>query len=379
MESFEQEKSSSNKYYYRNRRTGKTQWGDRTFFNTNIYLPYGWIRLNIDGRKHVYRYFGKNNYDSSFYAPEMKDLVEMTYKQLEDLESDKDFDVVQDVQKEMCRRNKLFRSIAQYLKIDCDGIIDESLEYIAKTSLDDVIRLIEQEEEKNLGKYATLTAFQRIRRDQNLTFFSETSIRELCGLNTRDVEASNALHASENCICPITAFLCKNPVVCNNSQTMDKKSAEKIFRLAQRTGRPALCPITRDVITSFVPNIFAKQTIVAFVEKYENQKGGDWKAIIDLCRDYRTKDTEEDDTEEDDTEEDDIEHLHEPIFETPEELAERLELERFQRELADEIWAEEEVRREHLRDDDESSSSSEGGGGFYASASGSGGWFLPEA
>ena len=26
MESFEQEKSSSGKYYYRNRRTGKTEW-----------------------------------------------------------------------------------------------------------------------------------------------------------------------------------------------------------------------------------------------------------------------------------------------------------------------------------------------------------------
>ena len=357
MESFEQQKSSSGKYYYRNRRTGQTQWGDRTFFNTNIYLPYGWIRLNIDGRKHVYKYFGKNNYDSSFYAPEMKDLIEMTYKELEDLESDKDLDVVQDVQNEMCRRNKLLRTIAQYLKIDYEGIIDESLEYIAKSSLDDVIRIIEQEEEKNLGKYATLTAFQRIRRDQNITFSSEKSIRELCGLNTRDVEASNALHASENCICPITTFLCKTPVVCSNGQTMDKKSAEKLFRIAQRTGTPVLCPITRDVITSFVPSIFAKQTIVAFVEKYENQKGGNWKAIIDLCREYRTK--------EDATEEDDIEELHEPIFETPEELAERLELERFQRELVDDIWAEEEVRRiEHLRDEDEESSrssDSEGG------------------
>jgi hypothetical protein len=257
----------------------------------------------------------------------------------------------------MCRRNKLLRTIAQYLKIDYEGIIDESLEYIAKSSLDDVIRIIEQEEEKNLGKYATLTAFQRIRRDQNITFSSEKSIRELCGLNTRDVEASNALHASENCICPITTFLCKTPVVCSNGQTMDKKSAEKLFRIAQRTGTPVLCPITRDVITSFVPSIFAKQTIVAFVEKYENQKGGNWKAIIDLCREYRTK--------EDATEEDDIEELHEPIFETPEELAERLELERFQRELVDDIWAEEEVRRiEHLRDEDEESSrssDSEGG------------------
>lgn len=348
MESFEQKKSSSGKYYYRNRRTGQTQWGDRTFFNTNIYLPYGWIRLNIDGLKHVYKYFGKNNYDSSFYAPEMKDLVEMSYKELEELEYDKDLDVVEYVQKEMCRRNKLFRTIAQYLKIDSEGIIDESLEYIAENSLNDVITLIEQEE-KNLGKYATLTAFQRIRREQNITFCSETSIRELCGLNTRDVEASNALHASENCICPITTFLCKNPVVCSNGQTMDKKSVEKLFRIAQRTGTPALCPITRDVITSFVPNIFAKQTIVAFVEKYENQKGGNWKAIIDLCREYRTK--------EDDTEEDDIEELHEPFFETPEELAERLELERFQRELVDDIWAEEEVRRiEHLREEDDSNS-----------------------
>jgi hypothetical protein len=349
MESFEQEKSSSGKYYYRNRRTGQTQWGYRTFFNTNIYLPYGWICLNIDRLKHVYRYFGKNNYDSSFYAPEMKDLVEMSYKELEDLESDNDLDVVRDVQKEMCRRNKLFRTIAQYLNIDSEGIIDESLEYISKSSLDDVIRLIQQEERQNLGEYASLTAFQRFRRGQNLTFYSERSIRELCGLNTRDVEASNALHASENCICPITTFLCKNPVVCSNGQTMDKKSAEKLLRIAQRTGKPALCPLTRDVITSFVPSIFAKQTIVAFVEKYENQKGGNWKAIIDLCRNYRTK--------EDDTEEDDIEELHEPIFETPEELAERLELERFQRELVDDIWAEEEVRRiEHLREEDDSNS-----------------------
>ena len=364
MESFEQEKSSSGKYYYRNRRTGKTQWGNKTFFNTNIQLPYGWVRLDIDGIKHVYKYFGKNNYDSSFYAPEMKDLVEMTYKELEDLESDKDLDVVQDAQKEMCRRNKLFRTIAQYLKIDSDGIIDESLEYIAKNSLENVIRLIEQEEAQNLGEYASLTAFQRIRSEKG-TFYFERSIRELCGLNTRDTEAANALHASENCICPITTFLCKNPVVCSNGQTMDKKSVEKLFRIAQRTGTPALCPITRDVITSFVPSIFAKQTIVAFVEKYENQKGGNWKAIIDLCREFRTEDTEEDDIEEDD-----IGELHEPIFETPEELAQRLELEQFQRELVDDIWAEEEDRRiEHLREEDLESSIS------ISSDSGDRGWY----
>ena len=65
MDSFEQEKSSSGKYYYRNRRTGKTQWGDKTFFNTNIRLPYGWICLDING-KHVYKYFGKNNYTNLY-------------------------------------------------------------------------------------------------------------------------------------------------------------------------------------------------------------------------------------------------------------------------------------------------------------------------
>ena len=76
------------------------------------------------------------------------------------------------------------------------------------------------------------------------------------------------------------------------------------------------------------------------MKRRKNQKGGNWKAIIDLCREFRTEDTEEDDIEEDD-----IGELHEPIFETPEELAQRLELEQFQRELVDDIWAEEEDRR----------------------------------
>ena len=87
----------------------------------------------------------------------------------------------------------------------------------------------------------------------------------------------------------------KDPVVCNNGQTLERKSAERILRVAQAKGTPALCPLTRQVITSFVPNIFAKQTITEFVEKYEKQKGGDWKGITDLCKEFRTEDTEEHD------------------------------------------------------------------------------------
>ena len=363
MDSFEEEKSSSGKYYYRNRRTGQTQWGDKTFFNTNIRLPYGWIRLDIDGRKHFYKYFGKNNYDSSFYAPEMKDLVEMTYKELEDLESDSDIHVVQDAQKEMYRRNKLFRTIAKYLKIDYDSIIDESLEYIAKGSLEDVIRLIEQEEAQNLREYASITAFQTIRRSEKGTFHSERSIREVCGLNTRDAEASNALKEVKNFLDPISMSIFRDPVVCNNGQTLERKSAERILRVAQAKGTPALCPLTRQVITSFVPNIFAKQTISEFVEKYEKQKGGDWKGITDLCKEFRTEDTEE----EEDLESSSSSHSlgwHEPTFETPEELAQRLELEQFQRELEDEVWEEEMLRRRHTArpPDDDSSNDTPG---FY--------------
>ena len=225
----------------------------------------------------------------------MKDLVEMTYKELEDLESDSDIHVVQDAQKEMYRRNKLFRTIAKYLKIDYDSIIDESLEYIAKGSLEDVIRLIEQEEAQNLREYASITAFQTIRRSEKGTFHSERSIREVCGLNTRDAEASNALKEIKNFIDPISVSIFRDPVVCNNGQTLERKSAERILRVAQAKGTPALCPLTRQVITSFVPNIFAKQTISEFVEKYEKQKGGDWKGITDLCKEFRTEDTEEHD------------------------------------------------------------------------------------
>ena len=55
---------------------------------------------------------------------------------------------------------------------------------------------------------------------------------------------------------------------------------------------------------------------------------------------------------------------HEPTFETPEELAQRLELEQFQRELEDEVWEEEMLRRRHTArpPDDDSSNDTPG---FY--------------
>jgi len=54
---FEEKKSSSGEYYYKNIFTGETQWGSENFFGTEIPLPKGFVGLILNG-KEIYKYIG---------------------------------------------------------------------------------------------------------------------------------------------------------------------------------------------------------------------------------------------------------------------------------------------------------------------------------
>lgn len=73
MNYFKEEISSLGKPYYRNKITNETQWGFKTYHNTNKPLPKGWVRLNLDG-KPFYKYISNkkeltNYYSSYAYSP----------------------------------------------------------------------------------------------------------------------------------------------------------------------------------------------------------------------------------------------------------------------------------------------------------------------
>ena len=160
---FEERISSSGKSYYINTITGKTQWGSKNFFNTDIPLPKGYICLISNGED-IYKYIG-NEYDdkqvtSYYYSPsdsesdsesdwtpvvrgkqklkkdklpkkdkvpkevfytETQKIIKDPYKHLEDVRTQSSKD-------EMCRRIDLFKNVAKLLKRTPDSIIDESLE-----------------------------------------------------------------------------------------------------------------------------------------------------------------------------------------------------------------------------------------------------------
>jgi hypothetical protein len=165
-----------------------------------------------------------------------------------------------------------------------DSICDESLEYLAekaKISPQTIIEYIQTTERKQLGRKAFLTLFSTIKRNDS-SFSSERSIRELCGVNMREEEASKAQNQiDEELSCHITRELFKDPVMCSSGHTFER-DAITIWLQTNKT-----CPETRLRITNYiVPNYALRKVLEKFAEKYKNQRGDIWKPIVELCLEY---------------------------------------------------------------------------------------------
>jgi|688.fasta_scaffold22382_2 hypothetical protein len=283
MDYFKKEISSSGEPYFRNKLTNQTQWGFNTYENTNKLLPRGYIRLIVNG-KSFYKYNEQvlpSSYDyySYGYAPrELQEILQMSYNDLIKEEE-------QEQQAEISRRNILFENVANLLKLERDSICDESLEFLAGKAdvpIKRIITYIEETETEKLGEKATLTSFSTIKSTDS-SFSSKRSIRELCGLNMRKVEAQNALSQIQHqftCIISQNSFI--DPVTCSSGHTFER---EYITRLI-RSSNP-VCPFTRLRLTGLIfPNHALKNVIDQFIEKYKNQKGEHWVPILEFCAEY---------------------------------------------------------------------------------------------
>jgi len=267
MDYFSRKKSSSfGKYYYQNKITGKKQWGVKEG------LPKGWILL--DDEKPVYKYIGYPEEPT-----ELKEILTMTYQELVDQKYD------EEAQEEACRRQNLFDKVARRLKLSTDSICNESLQYLADKAnvpIEKIILYIEQTERKQLAEKAEKTAFSRIKRDDS-SFATVRSIRELFGVNMREVEASKAMsQIHEELICPMTNEVFKDPVTCSSGHTFERHAILNWLLTNE------ICPVSDILIDNYiVPNYALRKVLENFVEKYEHQKGGIWKSIVRLCLDYK--------------------------------------------------------------------------------------------
>ena len=316
---FEEIKSSSGEYYYKNLFTGKTQWGSRYFSGTKIPLPKGLVCL-ISNNKEVYKHIGDRKKNarvtSHSYAPqpesepdseewqtvsrkkdkpkkekekekeketkdntiEPKKITEETYSNLKLLKT-------QPAKDEINRRVELFEEVASRLNCKTESIIDESLQYLASQASvlpQTIIEYIKKTEHKQLGENASLTAFHIISLTDH-SYLSERSIRELCGLDMRHEELSSATIQLRDLVSEISGDLIHYPVMCgcSSGHTYDKTEIAKWF-LQNRT-----CPMSREKITgNFIPNVFAKKILDAFAEKYGKQRGEIWNDIKNMCIEY---------------------------------------------------------------------------------------------
>jgi len=314
---FEERKSSSGEYYYKNLFTGKTQWGSRYFSGTKIPLPKGLVCL-ISNNKEVYKHIGDRKKNprvtSHSYAPqpdseewqtvsrkkdkpkpkketekekeketkdytiEPKKITEETYSNLKLLKT-------QPAKDEINRRVELFEEVASRLNCKTESIIDESLQYLASQATvlpQTIIEYIKKTEHEQLGENASLTAFHIISQTDP-SYLSERSIRELCGLDMRHEELSSAAIQLRDLVSEISGDLIHYPVMCgcSSGHTYDKTEIAKWF-LQNRT-----CPMSREKITgNFIPNVFAKKILDAFAEKYGKQRGEIWNDIKNMCIEY---------------------------------------------------------------------------------------------
>jgi hypothetical protein len=272
---FKQEISSSGKPYFRNKVTNETQWGVKKR------LPKGWVRVNVDG-KHLYKYIKPNkkvstNYSSLAYAPREFDIFQMSYEDLIDDEEE---------QAEAYRRYTLFQKVAQLLKLKTDNICDESLEYLAENAnvpVQQIIAYIQETERKQLGKKAILTPFSTIKRTDS-SFSSQRSIRELCGVNMRELEAEQAMNQIQHqFMCPLSLNAFTDPVTCSSGHTFERE----YITIHIKNKLNPVCPISRLPITGhLVPTHALRKVIDQFIEKYKNQKGDHWAPILEFCVTY---------------------------------------------------------------------------------------------
>jgi hypothetical protein len=278
---FVPKKSSSGKYYYVDKTTDKAQWGSKKWGSKR--LPEEWICLKSNG-KNVYKYIGNEIPLTSSLAYSPKYLngpeFEMFLMSYEDLDKEDEKQ-----QAEAHRRLILFEKVASLLNLRTESICDESLKFLAKKANilpQTIIDFIEITELKQLGKKAILTPFSTIKRTDG-SFSSERSIRELCGVNMREAEASKAMaEIEEQLSCPIRRTIFKDPVSCSSGHTFERGAIE-IWLQTNRT-----CPTTRKPITTYiVPNFALRNVLEKFVKKYEHQRGDIWKPIVQACLEYK--------------------------------------------------------------------------------------------
>jgi hypothetical protein len=266
MDYFYRKKNSSGEYYY-------------TYFNTNKQLPRGWVRhQNLDG-KPVYKY-NKPVLPSSYsyaYSPREFDIFQLSYEDLDLLNEEEEA--------EAYRRYNLFQKVARFLKLTTESICDESLEFLARKaniSIQQIITYINETETKQLGKRAISTIFSTIKRSDS-SFSSKRSIRELCGVNTRKIEAQNALSQIQHqftCIISLYPFI--DPVTCSSGHTFEREGVTRLIRSSN-----PVCPLTKLRLTGLIsPNHALKNVIDQFVGKYKNQKGEHWVPILEFCTEY---------------------------------------------------------------------------------------------
>ena len=273
-------------YYFEQKIRNKTPLSFKNYLNPQKKLPKGWILQNLDG-KLVYKYIrDKKVLNSSYdydYAYSPRELREFEIFQM----SYEDLDEEEEKQKaEACRRYNLFKKVARLLNLRTDSICDESLDFFAKKVNilpQIIIDFIELTELKQLGRKAFLTLFSTIRRNDPY-FSSERSMRELCGVNTGELEAEKAMNEIQYLFtCPVSRYMFMDPVICSSGHTFEREDITRVIR----TKKNPVCPITRVLLTGkLIPNHDFKQVIEHFVEKYQNQKGDHWTAIVDNFRKY---------------------------------------------------------------------------------------------
>ena len=251
--------------------------GYSTFLKTRKRLPRGWMRLDCKGQP-TYKYAGVGGALSATpLGP--SGVLSVPYADLLH-----QVDPEGNYKAEAFRRYALFESVAALLKLATDRIGDESVEHLAnqaQISSGDVIAYIESKEREELQENATQTAFHRIRQDGS--FLTERSTRELCGVDMREADASKAMRQLDELFsCHITKELFKDPVICSNGHTFERKAIEQWLLLNQT------CPKSRDRISSIlVPNHALRNVLDDFVTRHANQMGDIWKPIREACAEYQ--------------------------------------------------------------------------------------------
>ena len=241
--------------------------------------------MNLDG-KSIYKYILGKKVLTCFYSYSPKsheEILKMTYEQL----------IFEQEKEEACRRQNLFEKVSRFLKRTPESICDESLQYLstkANVPVEEIIAYIEETELAELTTKANLSVFSTIKRS-DIHFLSERSIRELCGVNIREAEASKAMgEIDEELSCYIEGTIFKDPVMCSSGHTYERAAIERWIKESWINNTPhhATCPTTREGITNWIaPNYALKKVLDKFVEKYENQKGDIWEPIVKLCMDYK--------------------------------------------------------------------------------------------